>query len=362
MAVKGPTPEVAQAYSRARELSEQLGDTRQHYAALWGLWFFNAMRMKYDDASELSYELIDLANETQDSSLLLQGHHSAWTVLLYRGEFEACRRHAEQGRSLYNPDEHRSHSLLYGGHDPGVCCRYQGSLSLWILGYPDKAASLVQDAIQLARELSQPFSEVIALSTSSYVHQFRGEAIRTQEQAEETIALSVEQGFPSYLTTGNLLRGWAVATQDELEAGLSVLRESLAGLYATGADVRRTYYLALLAEVLGKADQIEEGLQVLAEALEFAAARSERWWEAELYRLRGELLSAQSRDNLELAEDCVHHAMAIAREQHAKSFELRAAMTLAQLWSDHGRRREAYDLLAPVYSWFNEGFDTADLK
>ncbi len=143
---------------------------------------------------------------------------------------------------------------------------------------------------------------------------------------------------------------------------MAVLRESLAGLKATGTDVRRTYYLALLAEVLGKADQFEEGQQVLAEALELAVVRGERWWEAELHRLRGELLLARSRDNLVEAEDCVHRAMAIAREQHAKSFELRAATTLARLWGERGRRGEAHDLLAPVYDWFAEGFDTADLK
>ncbi|MDP6591024.1 MAG: BTAD domain-containing putative transcriptional regulator [Alphaproteobacteria bacterium] len=361
MAVKGPAPEVTRAFSRARKLSEQLGDRRQLYAALWGLWFFNAMRMKYDEASELSYQLIDLANQDQDRGLLLQGHHSAWTVLLYRGEFAACRRHAEQGRALYDPDQHRSHALMYGGHDPGVCSRYQGSLSLWILGYPDKAASLVRDAVALARELAQPFSEVIALSTSSYVHQFRGEASRARQQAEMTVALSVEQGFPSYLTTGNLLRGWAVATQGEPEAGLSMLRESLAGLYATGTDVRRTYYLALLAEVLGRADQLEEGLHVLGEALEFATANGERWWEAELHRLRGELLLARSRDNYDEAEASVQRAVAIARRQQAKSFELRASTALARLWGERGRRGEAHDLLAPVYGWFTEGFDSADL-
>ena len=361
MAVKGPTPEVAQAFSRARQLSEQLGDRRQLYAALWGLWFFNAMRMKYDEASQLSYQLIDLANQGKDRGLLLQGHHSAWTALLYRGEFAACRRHAEQGRALYDPHQHRSHALVYGGHDPGVCSRYQGSLALWILGYPDKAASLVQDAITLARELAQPFSEVIALSTSSYVHQFRGEASRAREQAEMTVALSVEQGFPSYLTTGNLLRGWAVATEGEPEAGLSMLRESLAGLYATGTDVRRTYYLALLAEVLGRVDQLEEGLHVLGEALEFATANGERWWEAELHRLRGELLLARSRDNYGEAEASVQRAAAIARQQQAKSFELRASTALARLWGERGRRGEALDLLAPVYSWFAEGFDSADL-
>jgi predicted ATPase len=137
MAIKGPTPEVAQAFTQARHLSEQIDDAQQLYAAVWGLWFYNAMRMKYDDANEISYQLIDLANREQDRGLLLQGHHSAWTVQLYRGEFAACRRHTEQGRALYDADQHRSHALLYGGHDPGVCCGYQGSLALWILGYPD---------------------------------------------------------------------------------------------------------------------------------------------------------------------------------------------------------------------------------
>ena len=143
---------------------------------------------------------------------------------------------------------------------------------------------------------------------------------------------------------------------------MSVIRESLAGLHGAGADLRRTYYLALLAEVLGKAGQLEEGLQVLVEARDFAVASGERWWEAELHRLRGEFLLARSRDNLAEAEECSQRAIAVARQQSAKSFELRAGMTLARLWSAHGRRTEAHDLLAPIYDWFSEGFETADLK
>ena len=177
-----------------------------------------------------------------------------------------------------------------------------------------------------------------------------------------TIALSTEQGFPSYLTTGNLLRGWAVATQGEPEAGISILRKCLAGLKVSRADVRRTYYLALLAEVLGKAELFDEGLQVLGEALDFVADRGERWWEAELYRLRGELLLAESQRDFAEAESCLHRALSIAREQQAKSFELRTATALAQLWRDQGRGDEAHGLLAPIYGWFTEGFDTVDLK
>jgi class 3 adenylate cyclase/predicted ATPase len=362
IATKGPAPEVAEAYLRARQLAERLGDRRQTYAAVWGLWYFNHLRMKFRTARNLSYELLELARREQDKELLLQAHHAAWPVLLCAGEPLLCREHAAQGLALYDSREHRSHALRYGGHDPGVCCRYHGAAALCLLGCPDQAIAMAHDAVHLATELAQPFSLAIAIGYVSFLHQFRGEAGLAQEQAEATIARSVEQGFFQYRAIGTVMRGWAVAWQGDLEAGAAAIREGLAALRAAGADVRRSYYLALLADVCRRAGRPEAGQGAIAEALGFAEESGERWWEAELHRLKGELLLTQSGENRAEAEACFHRALEVAHQQSAKAFELRAATSLARLWADQGKRHDARDLLAPVYGWFTEGFDTADLK
>ncbi|HEX6114396.1 MAG TPA: hypothetical protein VFZ10_19035, partial [Geminicoccaceae bacterium] len=362
VATRGPAPEVAQASMRARELAERIGDTRQAYAAVWGLWYFNHMRMKFKAARDLSYELLELARREQDKELLLQAHHAAWPCLLYGGEFLLSREHTEQGFALYNPQEHNSHALRYGGHDPGVCCRYHGALALWLLGWPDQATAMAHDAVRLATDLAQPFSLAIALGYVSFLHQFRGEAQLAQEQAEATIARSAEQAFFQYRPTGIVIRGWAVAAQGDPEAGTAGIEEGLAALRVAGADVRRSYFLALLADVCRRAGRLEAAQSAIAEALAFAEESGERWWEADLHRLKGELLLDRSAPNRAEAEACFRRALELAHRQSAKGFELRAAASLARLWRDQGKRGEAYELLAPVYGWFTEGFDTADLK
>jgi class 3 adenylate cyclase/predicted ATPase len=361
-ATKGPAPEVLAAYLRAQELAQQIGDTRQVYAAVWGHWYFNLLRMRFSTARDLSYELLELAKREQDKELLLQAHHAAWPILLCRGEILLCREHAEQGLGLYNRDEHRSHALRYGGHDPGACAQYHTALALWLLGHADQAVAMARDAVSLASELAQPFSLTLAVSHASYLHQCRGEPSIGREHAEATIALSVEQGFPHYRATGILMRGWAVAAQGDLEAGAAAIQEGLAALRAAGANVRRSYYLALLADVCRRAGRYDVAENAIAEAWAFSEESGERWWEADLYRLKGELLLAQSAANRAEAEGCFRRAVKVAHQQSAKAFELRATTSLARLWAEQGRRSEADDLLAPVYGWFTEGFDTADLK
>jgi predicted ATPase len=362
VATRGPAREVEEASLRARDLAERVGDTRQAYAAVWGLWYFNHMRMKFKAARDLSYELLELAGRERDKELLLQAHHSAWASILYGGEFLRCREHAEQGFALYDPKEHCSHALRYGGHDPGVCCRYHGAVALWFLGYPDQAMTMAHDAVRLATDLSQPFSLAIALSYLSFLHQFRGEARLAQEQAEATIARSTEQGVFQDQATGIIIRGWAVAAQGDLEAGTTAVQDGLAALRAAGADVGRSYYLALLADICGRAGRPEAAQSAIAEALVFAEEGGEHWWEADLYRLQGEFLLAQSKGNHAQAEACFHRALQVAQGQGAKAFELRAATSLARQWGEQGRRSDARDLLAPVYGWFTEGFETTDLK
>jgi class 3 adenylate cyclase/predicted ATPase len=359
---KGPIPEAATAYQRARQLAERIGDTRQAYAAVWGLWYFNHVRMRFKTARDLSYELLELAKREQDNELLLQAHHAAWPVLLFGGEFLLCRAHTEQGLALYDPHEHRSHALRYAGHDPGVCCRYHSAVALWLLGCPDQAIAMAHDAVRLATELAQPISLAIALGYLSFLHQFRGEARLAQEQAEATIARAAEQVYFQYNATGIIIRGWGVAVEGDLEAGTAALQDGLRDLRAAGADVRRSYFLALLADVYARSGRTEAARSAIAEAFAFAEESGERWWEAELYRLKGELLLAQATANCAEAEACFHRALEIGRRQSAKAFELRAATSLARLWAGRGERAQAHDLLAPLYGWFTEGFDTADLK
>jgi predicted ATPase/class 3 adenylate cyclase len=359
---RGPVPEVEKAYLRGRQLAERTGDARQAYDAAWGLWYFNHMRMRFKTARDLSYELLELAQRERDKGLLLQAHHAAWPVLLYGGELLLCRRHTEQGLALYDPHEHRSHALRYAGHDPGVCCRYHGALALWLLGCPDQAMAIAHDAVRLATQLAQPYSLAIALGYVSFLHQFRGEARLAQEYAEATIARSVEQAYLQYRATGILIRGWAMAAQGDVEVGAVAVRDGLAALSAAGADVRRSYFLALLADIHGWAGRLDAAQSAIAEALVFAEDSGERWWEADLHRLKGKLLLDRSVANHAEAEVCFRRALCIAQNQCAKSFELRAATGLARLWRDRGQRQEALDLLAPIYGWFTEGFDTADLN
>jgi predicted ATPase len=233
-------------------------------------------------------------------------------------------------------------------------------MTLWFLGYPDQALRGSHEALTLAEELSLPFSLTMALNFAAMFHQFRREGHATQERAKAAMSLAMEQGFPVWIAFGSMLRGWALAQRGQAREGLEQMHQSLQAFRATGAELGRPYFLALLADVYGTIGEPEAGLTLLMEALTLADTTGERVWEPELYRLKGALLLQQSSDNH--AETCFHQAIAIAQNQQAKSWELRAATSLAHLWQQQGKRQEAHDLLAPVYGWFTEGFDTADLQ
>ncbi len=263
--------------------------------------------------------------------------------------------------ALYDPQEHRSLAFRYGA-DPGVICQLYAANVLWLLGYPDQALPRIQAALTLAHELAHAFSLAFALNHATNLYQFRREGQATQERAEASIAFSTEQRFAQWFAQGMILRGWALAEQGQGAEGIAQLREGLAAWRATGAELDRPRFLALLAEAVGKGGSTEEGLSLLAEALVAVQRSGERRWEAELYRLKGELLLVRSVENHPDAEACFRQALDIARHQQAKSLELRAAVNLSRLWQRQGKHDEARDLLAPIYGWFTEGFDTADLR
>jgi predicted ATPase len=354
-------PEVEQTYARARVLCQQVGETPQLFQALWGLWYFYLVRAELQTARDLGEQLLNWAQRVQAPGLLLLAHRMLGQTLSFLGEFSTAQGHLEQGMTLYDPEQHRSLASLYG-QDQGVICRSWAALALWCLGYPDQALQQSHEALTLAQELAHPFSLVYALCFAGKLSQLRREAQAAQERATAEIAFCTEQGFVLYLARGTILRGWALAEQGQGEEGRAQMHQGMAAYQATGSEVFRPSYLACLAEAYGKAGQAEEGLTMLAEALTAVHKTGERFYEAELYRLKGELLMARSAAHQMEAETCFRQALDVARRQQAKSWELRAALSLSRLWQQQGKRAKAQDLLAPIYGWFTEGFDTADLQ
>ena len=267
----------------------------------------------------------------------------------------------KQGLALYNPQQMHAHAVRYG-QDSGVTCRLFGTLNLWPLGYPDQARQWSKAAFTHAQGLRHAFTLAQALLFSALLHQLRREPQAAQERAEAQLALCTEQGFPQYHAWGMLPRGWAMAVQGQVVEGIAQIRQGFAGWRARGVRVQWPWFLALLSEACGRAGQVEEGRRALEEALEEVQNNEDRIYEAEVYRLMGELLLQQSAEQQREAEESFHQALDIARHQQAKSWELRAAMSLSRLWQRHGKRAEAHALLAPIYGWFTEGFDTADLQ
>jgi predicted ATPase/class 3 adenylate cyclase len=362
-------PELLHAYTRARELCQQVGETPQLFQVLRGLWYFYLHRVELRTAREMGEHLLTLAQRVGDPALLLEAHYALGNTLNYLGEFAAAQAHFEQVIALYDRQEHHAHAFLYG-QDPGVVCRHYAAVTLWYLGYPEQARQRSQEAMTLAQELAHSHSLAFALVFAAWVHHLRREWPLTYERAEATIALAAELGFGVYAAMGRIFRGWALAEQyaapgagqGHVEEGMAQMQQGLAAWRTTGAAVFQPYGLALLAKASAQVGQHEAGLTLLAEALALTNDRGERRWEAELYRLQGELLLVRSVEHEAEAETSFCQALDIARHQHAKSWELRAAMSLSRLWQRQGKRVEAHALLASVYSWFTEGFDTADLQ
>ena len=361
IATKGwASPEVEQAYARARELCQQLGETLKLYPVLWVLCSFYLVRAEHNSTHDLGKILFNMAQRNDDAEIFLAAHHALGMALYCLGDFTPARKHLEQGIALYDPQKHRAHTLFFGP-DLGVFCLSWEAHVLWQLGYPEQALKKCSGALTLANDLSHPLSLALALDYASMFYQFCRDRNSAREKAEEAIALSTEHGFVYYLAWGNIIQGWAKAVQGQAKESIEHMRQGLADLHATGAERSLPYYLGLLAEAYGEAERAEEGLNVLTEAFCFVDKKSERWWEAELYRLRGELLLKLNAAEAEV-EDCYRKAMEIARRQSARSLELRAVTSFSRLLQKQDKKEEALQMLAEIYSWFTEGFDTPDLK
>jgi class 3 adenylate cyclase/predicted ATPase len=295
IAIKGwAAPDVEQVYGRARDLCRQVGETPQLFPVLMGLFSFYFVQGRLQKAHELEEQLLSLASRQHDPIFFLEAHHACWSSARVRGDLAVARVHAEKGLALYDPRRHRAHPFLYTVHDPGVCGWSELTLTLWLQGYAAQALQSSHKALALAQELMNPFNLAFALHFAALLHQFRQEVQPAQARAEATITLSAEQRFPYFLAQGTIMRGWVLAEQGQEEEGIAQIHQGLAGSRATGAETATSYFLALLAAMYGKVGRVKEGLAALTEALMVVEKSGERFYEAELCRLKGELMLTQS--------------------------------------------------------------------
>ena len=374
------SPDVGNAYLQARELCQQLGGTADVSEVLWGLRTYHTMRAEFATAREIAEEFLQLAERLPYPGLAMRGHWAMEIIFLHLGEFALALEHYEKALTFYDPKHHLEDAFL-NVQNPGIAMRCFVAWSLWFLGRPEQASERIKEAVSLARELSEPYGLAQALFFSAVLHQLRREERRAQEDAEAAIAVSREHGLALYQAMSTATRGWALMWQGQPEEGIEQMVEGLANHRLTGAEVILPHFLALLVEAFAKTRQVEEGLRVLEEALRVVNRNGERYYLAELYRIKGELLLLQATDRVlsravpsgqtvsraripevAPAEACFHQSIEIAREQNAKSWELRAVTSLARLYQNQHKGSEAHRLLEQIYSKFTEGFDTADLK
>jgi class 3 adenylate cyclase/predicted ATPase len=359
---KGITvPEVEYAYTQAHTLCQQVGETPELVHVLFGLWRFHNVRAQLHTARELGETLLRLAQRAHAPEPAVIAHYALGLTWMWLGAFSAARQHLEAGIVHYTPDQHRA-LVFRMGTNPGVVCHVGAALTLWLLGYPDQALARLHGALALVHALAHPYSLAFAQCFAAIVSQFRRDVPAVYEQAETAVALSTEQGFPQWAAMGTSLRGWALAMQGQGEEGVAQVRQEIAAWRAIGSVLHLPYLCTSLADVCDHLGHPADGLQALTEAHTLLEQHDERYWEAEVHRLRGVLLLQQPGTPQAEAETWLQRALDVARRQEAKSLELRAARSLSRLWQQQGKQAEARALLAPVYAWFTEGFDTADLQ
>jgi class 3 adenylate cyclase/predicted ATPase len=356
-------PEAVAALERANRLVAESGavGTPVHFFVLHGLWASNHNAGAIGAALEHATNFVSLAQSQPLSGPLLVGHRNLATSLMLSGDYPAALAHVETAVSLHRPDEHRDDAFRYG-QDIGAAAFAVLSWALWHRGYPDRSARAADRALVLSRELGHAHTLAQALAVAGRTAVFARDVATAHACGNDCVALASEHGLAQWVAFGRILQGWADAQRGEAATGIARIRDGLAAYEATGARSATPFHLALLAEALAFAGKIEKALAALDDALATAAVSGAKGWDAEIHRLRGELTARLPYPDPAKAEDSFRTALAIAREQGTRGYELRAATSLARLWGKQGRRDEARDLLAPLYGWFTEGFDTADLK
>ena len=354
-------PETGQAYARARELCERLSDTTALIPVLGALSTYHQTVGEYAAMRRISEDMLRLGEQEGDAAGSLVGSRSMGLCLYHLGEFAAARASFERVLDLYTPEAHNA-LVTVTSFDVRTGALSYLSMILAIQGQPAEAASFSEQALTVSRDLHNPHNRVFSLNYATVSKLLRRLEQAAEEPLAELLSLAVEHGFPVWLGTANIMRGYVVAARGETAAGLALARKGWAEWTATGSKYHGTYYLGLLAQTCERAGEIDEAMDLIGTALEMADSTGERWFEAELRRVQGEWFVTHRRDEGPRAETCFDHALAVAKEQKARTWELRAATSLARLWRDQGKHTEALDLLAPVYDGTTEGLSTLELR
>ncbi|WEX86686.1 AAA family ATPase [Sinorhizobium garamanticum] len=362
MTAKGwAAPEVGRANARARELCERLADTNRLLPVLYGDWVFHVVRAELEAGRKAGEELLKRAREEREVSAETVGNRIVGTDAFLRGEITIAREYLERSLALYDPQQHRALAFLFA-QDPRVAGLSVLSWTLFALGYPEQAQARSNEALTDARELSHRNTLGYALLYGCILSQLRGDWREARDRADSLITLARAQGSPHFLGAGTIVRGWTLAETGELPAAITKVQEGLASWQMTGARFLVPFFLSLLARVETQAGGAKLGLDLLTNALDRARETGERWFEAELHRLTGELMLELPAFDRAAVEARLWHAAELARGQSADLWELRATTSLARLWIAQNRRRDAHDLLAPLCARFTEGFATSDLQ
>jgi predicted ATPase/tRNA A37 threonylcarbamoyladenosine biosynthesis protein TsaE len=350
-------PEIGSIYARAGELARLTGRMADLFPTIWGAWLVAFISGDLPAAKRLLNELFTTANTTRENALVLQAHHAAWPTFWVTGFLADALRHIDRGLAFYRPDAHSEQAFQYGGHDPGVCGYATGALIRTAMGYLDHGNQEMEAALRLARELDHIPTVIHSLWCAAELYQVRREPRKVEEFTDVLLPLLSQHGSAVSLANVSMLRGWAKVVQGQGQDGIREVQDGLGAWRATASKFQVTFRLVRAAEACLFAGAKDDGLKLTDEALEQSG---DIWFLSEVYRVKGELLHRPGQTSN--VEECFGQALKVAQAQGARLLELRAAMSLARLWRDQGKPQQARELLAPVYGWFTEGFDTRDLK
>ena len=367
IATKGfSSPDVERVYSRARQLCQNAGEAPELFPVLSGLWMFYTSRGKHTAARDLAEHCLRIAQTVRETGLFVHAHQILGVGFISTGDFAQANQHLERALDKYDARQHRSLVYTYG-QDPAAFVLTLVSWPLWFLGYPDQALRRCREAEALAQQLNHPYTSLSVAAFGTWLYQFTRNPQAVETLASQAISISTDHGFVFYRPYGLIMRGWALAERGQVSDGIAQMRAGLDEYCIAGGGSIKPSFLSLLAEAYGKIGQFKQALNILAEAQDLADENEERWWQAELHRIKGELIlkrkvNPSSESSEARAEECFRQALSTAREQSSKSLELRAAVSISRLKLRQGQCYEARQVLVQIYNWFTEGFDTADLK
>jgi predicted ATPase len=359
---KAATEDARFLMERAEKLGEATEDPLLLFAVLYGFSIVNYLKFDGEAFRASASEFLALAQKHGATVPLVTGHRLMGHALLLTGDIVGARTHYTKSLALYHPAEHRTLAMRIGAQDAEMAAVTHRGRALWLLGYPTAALADAERGVAVAREVGHAVTLMYGLTHAAFIQIHCGQFQSASDMIDEAVALAEEKNSAIWKAVGQLARGWIFSLSDNSLDAVRTLVSGLSANRSSGATVWRPFFLSYEARALSQLGQFGDAWQRVGEAMTTIETAKERVWEAEVHRIAGEIALASPEPDVVKAEAYFDHALTVARQQQAKSWELRAAMSLARLWRDRGKVRQARELLAPVYGWFTEGFDTRDLK